>query len=121
PLGGRIVGLADVFDAVTSDRPYHRALPAEEAMALVRSGCGTQFDPRVVEAFFAIYDSVTDEIAAINAATTRFAVTPATEPGEPALGAGMERHNLLYVLDEIGRASDELYTLYETVHPLGRS
>jgi diguanylate cyclase (GGDEF)-like protein/putative nucleotidyltransferase with HDIG domain len=121
PLGGRIVGLADVFDALTSDRPYHRALPVEEGMALVRAGCGNQFDPRVVEAFFAIYDSVRDEIDSINAATTPFGMTSATEQGELSAGAGVERHNLLYVLDEIGRASDELYTLYETVHPLGRS
>jgi putative nucleotidyltransferase with HDIG domain len=119
PLGGRIVGLADFFDAVTSDRPYHRAMSPEEAMAKVRAGCGTQFDPRVVEAFFAIYESVQDQIAAINAAATRFSGTPATDPGEPS--PDEQRHNLLFVLDEIGRASDELYTLYETVQPLGRS
>jgi putative nucleotidyltransferase with HDIG domain len=119
PLGGRIVGLADFFDAVTSDRPYHRAMPREEALARVRAASGGQFDPRVVEAFFAIYDTVRDQIEAINAAATRFQGTPATEPGEPSTDEG--RQNLLFVLDEIGRASDELYTLYETVQPLGRS
>jgi putative nucleotidyltransferase with HDIG domain len=119
PLGGRIVALADVFDAIISDRPYHRAMPREEALARVRAASGGQFDPRVVEAFFAIYDTVRDQIEAINAAATRFQGTPATESGEPSPDEG--RQNLLFVLDEIGRASDELYTLYETVQPLGRS
>jgi len=115
PLGGRIVCLADVFDAVTSDRPYHRALSVEEAMAMVRAGRGTQFDPNVVDAFFAIYDSVREEIAAVNSIDEEEGF-PADEPS-PA-----ERtRELLRALDEVSRASDELYALYETVQPLGRS
>jgi diguanylate cyclase (GGDEF)-like protein/putative nucleotidyltransferase with HDIG domain len=115
PLGGRIVHLADFFDAVTSDRPYHRATSVEEAMSMVRAGRGTQFDPQVVDAFFAIYDSVSEEIAAVNSINERDG-PPAEEP-TPA-----ERtRELLRALDEVSRASDELYALYETVQPLGRS
>jgi putative nucleotidyltransferase with HDIG domain len=54
PLEAAIVGLADAWDAMTTDRPYHRALSAEEALAEVGAGRGTQFAPVVVEAFFAI-------------------------------------------------------------------
>jgi putative nucleotidyltransferase with HDIG domain len=53
PLEASIVGLADAWDAMTTDRPYHRALTVEEAFAQVREGRGTQFAPAVVDAFFA--------------------------------------------------------------------
>jgi putative two-component system response regulator len=51
PLEGRIVAVADVFDALTSDRPYRRRLTLEDAIALVRGGRGSQFDPEVVDSF----------------------------------------------------------------------
>jgi HD-GYP domain-containing protein (c-di-GMP phosphodiesterase class II) len=54
PLVGRIVAVADVFDALTHDRPYKPAWPVDQAVALIRSSGGSQFDPRVVEAFLAI-------------------------------------------------------------------
>ena len=58
PLTGRIVAVADVFDALTSDRVYKRAMPAAEAIRIIREGSGTQFDPAVVEAFLAELDAV---------------------------------------------------------------
>jgi len=51
PIEGRIVAVADVFDALTSDRPYRRRLMLEDAVALVRAGRGSQFDPEVVDSF----------------------------------------------------------------------
>jgi response regulator RpfG family c-di-GMP phosphodiesterase len=51
PLYGRIVGLVDVFDALTSNRPYKEAWPLEKAVDLLISGKGTQFDPDVAEQF----------------------------------------------------------------------
>ena len=51
PLGARIVSVCDAYDAMTSDRPYQRALGHEEALAELRRCAGTQFDPDVVEAF----------------------------------------------------------------------
>ncbi len=51
PLAARIFAIADSFDAMTSDRPYRSALSMEEAVAEIRAGSGTQFDPRCVEAF----------------------------------------------------------------------
>lgn len=51
PLGARIVAVVDVFDALTSDRPYRAALPLGEALALVRSEAGRTLDARVVSAF----------------------------------------------------------------------
>src|SRR5581483_7170541 len=51
PLEGRIASIADVYDALTSARVYRAALPAEQAIALLRAGRGTQFDPLVLDLF----------------------------------------------------------------------
>jgi len=51
PLEGRIVAIADVFDAVTSDRPYSAARSVDEALAVIAAQRGTGFDPEVVDAF----------------------------------------------------------------------
>jgi len=51
PIFGRIVALADVFDALTSKRPYKRAFGFEEAMDIIKAESGTHFDPAVVKAF----------------------------------------------------------------------
>jgi putative nucleotidyltransferase with HDIG domain len=51
PLGARIFAIADAFDAMTSDRPYRRALAIEEAVEQIQAGSGTQFDPTCVDAF----------------------------------------------------------------------
>jgi HD-GYP domain-containing protein (c-di-GMP phosphodiesterase class II) len=50
PLLARIVACCDAFNAMTSDRSYRKALPQHEAVAELRRGRGTQFDPRVVDA-----------------------------------------------------------------------
>ena len=49
PIGARILSAVDCFDALTSERPYRRALSAEEAMTHLRNETGISFDPRVVE------------------------------------------------------------------------
>ncbi len=53
PLSGRIVALADAFDAIISLRPYKGAQRIEEAIRAIAAGAGAQFDPRVVDAFLA--------------------------------------------------------------------
>ena len=56
PLFGRIVAVADVFDALVSDRPYKRQWPTEKALAYVQNGAGGHFDPQCVAAFLARQD-----------------------------------------------------------------
>ena len=54
PITGRVVAVADVFDALTHERPYKKAWPVEEALAEIARQSGQQFDPQVVEAFLAL-------------------------------------------------------------------
>ena len=54
PLGARIFCVADTLDAMTSDRPYRKALPYETARAEIEKYSGTQFDPEVVKVFLKI-------------------------------------------------------------------
>ncbi|MGH2435570.1 MAG: HD-GYP domain-containing protein, partial [bacterium] len=51
PLIARIVAVVDAYEAMTSDRPYRKALPAQDALARLEAGSGTQFDPRMVRVF----------------------------------------------------------------------
>ncbi|MGB3223737.1 MAG: CHASE2 domain-containing protein [Desulforhopalus sp.] len=54
PSSGRLMALADVYDALTSERVYKKAMSHENAATIIREGSGTHFDPEVVAAFMAL-------------------------------------------------------------------
>ncbi len=54
PIETRLITVVDAYDAMTSDRPYRRAMPHQAAIEEIRAGAGIQFDPRVVEKFMEI-------------------------------------------------------------------
>jgi putative nucleotidyltransferase with HDIG domain len=56
PLEARIFAIVDVWDAITSDRPYRNSMSKEEAIQTIRNGNGTQFDPKLVDVFLKIVD-----------------------------------------------------------------
>lgn len=60
PLAARLFAVVDVWDALTSDRPYRKAFTLQEALDYIRSQSGTHFDPKVVEAFVKLIE---DEVA----------------------------------------------------------
>ncbi len=62
PLGARIFAVSDTLDAMTSDRPYRRALPFAHARQEIVSESGHQFDSKVVEAFLAIPEAVFQQV-----------------------------------------------------------
>jgi putative two-component system response regulator len=76
PVAGRLMAVADAYDAIISARGYKSALPHDEAVRILRAKRGTHFDPDVVDAFLEVQDEFR-EIAA------RFAGAGA-EPGSPA-------------------------------------
>ena len=58
PLSGRLTSIADVFDALTSKRPYKDAFPMEKAFAIMKDGRGKNFDPDLIDAFFAVKNDI---------------------------------------------------------------
>ena len=63
PLPARVFAVADVLDALTTDRPYRPRLPLAEAQRMILEGSGTQFDPSVVAAFREVDDATILRIA----------------------------------------------------------
>lgn len=56
PIEAKILAVADVYDALVSDRPYRKGLPPFEAKEIIVKGAGKHFDPKVVEAFVTAFD-----------------------------------------------------------------
>ncbi len=60
PLVGRIVAIADVFDALTSKRPYKEPFSLDRSVSIIRENTGSHFDPHIAEAFLSIIDEIED-------------------------------------------------------------
>ncbi len=73
PVGARVVSLVDAFHALTSDRSYRKAMTVQEAKVILQAGCGTKWDPYLIEVFF--------KILAI--ASPKKSATPVEEAPEP--------------------------------------
>ena len=58
PLEGRIVAISDVFDALTNERPYKKAWPVEDAIALLQQESGRHFDPHLVQRFIELMPEI---------------------------------------------------------------
>ena len=56
PLEARIMALADVYEALISERVYKKAFPKEKAIEIIRDGRGTQFDPILTDLFLSVLD-----------------------------------------------------------------
>jgi len=60
PVEGRLVAIADVFDALTSKRVYKAQLPEDQALKIMKEGRGTHFDPEMLDCFFDSIDDVSE-------------------------------------------------------------
>ncbi|MEZ4216636.1 MAG: CHASE2 domain-containing protein [Myxococcota bacterium] len=65
PLGARIVTVVDVWDALSSERPYKPAYPADKVRAILEKGRGTEFDPAVLDVFLRVLDDEGEELLAM--------------------------------------------------------
>ncbi len=83
PLSGRIVSVADVFDALTHDRPYKDAWPLEQAITEIQALSGRQFDPDVIAALGRLEPQQLDELASAPFRQPIEAIDPGSEPSIP--------------------------------------
>ena len=56
PIGARIIAVSDVYQALTSKRPYRKSFSKKEALRIIQEGSGKQFDPEIVKRFMAIVE-----------------------------------------------------------------
>jgi len=123
PLGARILSIVDYFDALTSDRPYHKAMSEDAALALLRQEAGKALDPAVVELFVRILPDLRTEADNHELQTVRklsIAETSSVGLARPATGFSHEAAKST-VFEDIALAHREIYALYEIAQAMGTS
>ena len=96
PLGARVLSLADYFDALTSERPYHQAMSVDNAVGLLQSEAGKALDPHLVETFLQLLPTLLAEAQA----------AASTQPD---------------AFDDIACAHREIFALYQIAQTMGTS
>jgi len=121
PLGARILAVVDYFAAITSDRPFNRAMPVDEAVNVLWQEAGNALDPAVVSRYVRLLPSLqqADEDARLVGAQ-QASVLHRGEGGA-LLGGGPHLTPPSAVLDGIGGASQELGALYAMAEAVGTS
>jgi diguanylate cyclase (GGDEF)-like protein/putative nucleotidyltransferase with HDIG domain len=113
PIGARVLTVVDYFEAVTAERPYHRALPIDEGVALIKREAGAALDPAIVEQFVDLLPSLLEEDATHGVDANR---PPAELPAvaqNKAVVAGTSASEPGSVYDHIATAHREINVLYE--------
>jgi diguanylate cyclase (GGDEF)-like protein/putative nucleotidyltransferase with HDIG domain len=123
PLGARILSVVDYFDALMSERPYHKAMSFEAAIGLLRQESGKALDPRVVQRFIEMYPTLAAEAEATAQPARKLTRVPSHAPdAAPAVGlvneSSLTRTN---VFEDIALAHREIYALYEIAQAMGSS
>ncbi|HTI38262.1 MAG TPA: HD domain-containing phosphohydrolase [Vicinamibacterales bacterium] len=121
PLGARILSVVDYFDALMAERPYHKAMTFDAAIALLKQESGRGLDPSVVTTFVDLLPALQTEAAALDQTVVRrqIAEEPA-QPGRPATGL-MPEASKKNVFEDIALAHREIYALYEIAQAMGTS
>ena len=122
PLGARILSVVDYFDALTSDRPYHKAMTHDAAVALLQQEAGRALDPAVVQMFVKMEAEMTSAVGTAGIATPRrLSLEPTNERGRPAVGFQPAEGKGSTVFEDIALAHREIYALYEIAQTMGTS
>ena len=118
PLGARILTIVDYYDAVTTERPYHKALPRDSAVRLLKHEAGRALDPKLVQRFIALLpELIVEADAAEPLEPTRIAPEP-SGAGATAAGLVPSGGN---AFENIALAHREIYALYEIAQSMGTS
>ncbi len=121
PIGARMLTIVDYFDAVTTERPYHKAVSHESAIGLLKHEAGRALDASLVDVFIEILPTLLAEADAEERALLAAGAAPAGElPGSAAVGAaaGASAPN---AFENIAMAHREIYALYEIAQSMGTS
>jgi diguanylate cyclase (GGDEF)-like protein/putative nucleotidyltransferase with HDIG domain len=122
PLGARILSVVDYFDALTSDRPYHKAMSHDAAIALLNQESGKALDPTVVQMFVRLLPSLSAEADRLeNEPGRRLSLESTSDRGRPAVGFQPESAKSTTVFEDIAHAHREIYALYEIAQTMGTS
>ena len=118
PIGARIIGIADYFEALTSDRPYHKAVSEDAAVAVLKQEAGKAFDPRLVDVFVDILPALAVEVEPADSPMTK--VTPRLQAADGARALGARpAAPLATVFENIAVAHREIYALYQIAQTMG--
>ncbi len=117
PLGARILTIVDYYDAVSTERPYHRALSYESALSLLRHEAGRALDPRLVSTFINLLPTLTAEMGEAEQAVVPVKASPVSD-GATAVGLVPSASN---AFENIALAHREIYALYEIAQSMGTS
>ena len=122
PLGARILSVVDYFDALMSERPYHKAMSFDAAIGLLRQESGKALDPRVVTTFIEMYPMLAAEAEASQRPSRQLTRVPEYAPAaRPAVGLVTESAAQTNVFQDIALAHREIYALYEIAQAMGSS
>ncbi|MFY9553086.1 MAG: diguanylate cyclase [Blastocatellia bacterium] len=116
PVTARILTLSDCFDAVRETRNYRRAMTRDEAIAMLKEGSGSVFDPNVVRTFLDHLDEFESEIREKCVEHQRFEHQPT--PGNPR---AVSNNSGAMVYEHIRSAHREVITLYDIAQTIGTS
>jgi len=119
PLGARVICVADYFEALTSDRPYHRAAGQEAAVEVLRQEAGRALDPRLVELFLTILPTLATEIETADPPVGRAAPQLQTGEGRRTMGTHPGPVPSSRVFDNIAVAHREIHALYQVAQTMG--
>ncbi len=127
PLGARILSVVDYFDALMSERPYHKAMSLDAAVGLLRQESSKALDPRVVQTFIDMYSTLAAEAESSQEPSRKLTRVPTHTPtaapavglvdATPPLAPGVRTN----VFQDIALAHREIYALYEIAQAMGSS
>jgi diguanylate cyclase (GGDEF)-like protein/putative nucleotidyltransferase with HDIG domain len=120
PIGARILTIVDYFDAVTTERPYHKALSHESAIGLLRHEAGRALDPTLVELFVQMLPALAAESNLEQSAAEAVVAPKADAMGAPSAGL-VSKGVLPNAFENIAHAHREIYALYEIAQSMGTS
>src|SRR5262245_59551310 len=119
PIGARILTIVDYYDAVTTERPYHKALTAESAVGLLTHEAGRALDPKLVPLFIGLLPSLIAEADTL--AREAGVPAPVMAPGKGTTAVGLVPAAAHSAFENIALAHREIYALYEIAQSMGTS